>query len=200
MVAQCCFAGCTSKSANKIEMEELFQSDKTELTTELGDASVEIPKVFLNKREQNVLYKISCYILYKISISKVKLHCDVCLSQCRRQKINGDKPYTLLMGQPNLQYDSTASVVYVKDEVFKHFLLMEKIFRTIHPILAKKEKFNLHRLITNNILDLAYDCGISNCHNLQKTLTNRFVTFRLKNSGVQRNKRRKFNFSSHSIN
>lgn len=166
---------------------------------ELSDELFDLAKISLSRRESNVLYKVACHILYKISIAKKKTHCSTCISFCRSRKLDVG-PHTVLMSQPNLQYRSKKSVFYVDDNSFKYFVCMEKAFRIIYPIVSSKNKINLGDLITNKFLDIFVDFNIPRCHNLKKTITKLFVAFRLKNSGVAREHKRKFNYSSHTMN
>lgn len=113
----------------------------------------DISKVIVNRRGQNVLYKICCYILYKVTTSKQKLYCDSCLSYCRSPGVDESKKYTTLMQQPNLKYSSRNYIHHVKTEVFKYFMKMEKLSRLIHPILSGRKKYNLGYLIRDHILE-----------------------------------------------
>ncbi|XP_037040307.1 uncharacterized protein LOC119077264, partial [Bradysia coprophila] len=174
------------------------ENDKTELKSDTFDLN--ISKVIVSRREQNVLYKISCYILYKVASSTKKMHCDTCLSYCRAVHVDESLPYTSLMRQPNFKYHSQNYIHHLTNVVFMYFLHMEKVFRLVHPILSGKKKNNLGYLIRDYILDSGFKCDIPNCHSLQKTLTTRFVEFRLKNSGKDRLKKRNFDFSSHTMN
>ncbi|KAJ6642887.1 hypothetical protein Bhyg_07843 [Pseudolycoriella hygida] len=76
------------------------------------------------------------------------------------------------------------------DSLKKQLYCVVSIIVKIRAIIGQR---GLHltasHLITNTILDLGYDCGIPNCHSLLKTITKRFVMFRLKNAGIQRQKR-----------
>lgn len=173
-------------------------TDNEELNRDVLDLNVS--KVIVSRRERNVLYKICCYILYKIVISKKKIHCDVCLSYCRASRVDDSKSYTTLMRQPNFQYHCQSYIHHVNDNIFKYFLQMEKIFRVVHPILSGKKKNNLGYIIRDRIMDSGLICDIPNCHSLKKTLTTRFVAFRLKNAGKERLKKRNFDFSSHTMN
>lgn len=127
-------------------------NDKVELSDVAFDLS--ISKVIVNRREQNVLYKICCYILYMIVTSKQKLHCDTCLSYCRSPSVDETKTYTMLMQQPDFKYSNRNYIHHVKKNVFEYFLKMEKLFRLVHPILSGKKKHNLGYLIRDHILEL----------------------------------------------
>lgn len=159
---------------------------------------LDFSKIVISTREQNVLYKISCYILYKISISKVKIHCNYCLSYCRLPQAEEHKSYTKLTRQPNFQY-KYKSIIHIKHELFVYFLQMEKFIRIVHPIFSHKKE-NLGKFITNKILDLGLHCDIPNCHSLVKTITTRFVSFRLKTAGSPREKKKKIDLSSRTMN
>lgn len=183
---------------NEKENVTMRANDQAELSNVIFD--LDISKVIVSRREQNVLYKICCYIMYKVTTSKNKKHCGYCLSYCRTPGVSEDKSYTLLTRQPNFQYDSNKYIHHIKNEIFVYFLKMEKLFRLLHPILSERKKSNLGYLITNQILDRGFKCDIPNCHSLKKTLTSRFVAFRLKNAGIERLKKRNFDASSHTMN
>ncbi|KAG4075583.1 hypothetical protein HA402_003408 [Bradysia odoriphaga] len=186
------------KSENKNENSIVKENDKENLDINLWD--VDISKVIISRREQNVLYKVACYIMFKITTSKKKLHCLHCLSYCRLLNEEPSSAYSKLARQPNLQYNTNENKVYINDEIFLYFIRMEKFFRLAYPILVTKNKFNLERLITSKILDQGFKPGIPNCHSLLKTLTKRYVAFRLKNAGSSREKKKTFNFSSRTMN
>lgn len=159
--------------------------DKAELENDLLE--VDVSKVGISTRERNILYKIACFILYKITTPTVKVHCINCLSYCRLQRTEQYASYTKLVCQPNLQYKTNENRVHINDEVFSYFLRMEKFFRCVI-------------LITTKILDSCTKIDIPNCHSLLKTITTRFVAFRLKNSGTARERKRKINLSSRAMN
>lgn len=187
------------KDENDKKNATVHENNKTDLEFDILDSNLDLSTVVISSREQNILYKIACYLLYKITVSKVKLHCEYCLSSCRLSSSDEPKSYTKLTRQPNLQY-KYKFITHIKHELYSYFLQMEKFFRLVHPILSSKKTNNFGKLITNKILDLGLDCGIPNCHSLMKTLTARFVTFRLKNAGSPREKKRKMDLSSRTIN
>lgn len=186
---------------NRVVNETMRASDRAELSSDMVD--LDVSKVIVNRRERNVLYKICCYILYKISNSKKKIkniHCASCFSYCHAPRADESRSHTRLIRQPNFQYHSQNYIHYVSNDVFEYFVQMEKLFRLMHPILSKKKKLNLCNLIRDHIIDSGIKCDIPNCHSLQKTLTSRFVAFRLKNAGKERLKKRNFDFSSRTMN
>lgn len=95
---------------HKKENQDILVDNHAELKNHFFDT-----KVILNKREKNVLYKIGCHILYKISNAKgKKSHCGACIASCRSDvsnRCNKDKQYAMLLNQPNLVYTST---IYTK--------------------------------------------------------------------------------------
>lgn len=52
------------------ELEKLKFGKKD--SSQLKNVAMDISKMHLNKREKNVLCKMACYILYKISVSEIK--------------------------------------------------------------------------------------------------------------------------------
>lgn len=187
------------REQNLIENEGVQKKDKAELRDKTLE--LDVSKVVVNRRERNVLYKICCYILFKVTTSKGKLHCNSCLSHCRSKHADDSMSYTRLIRQPNFLYHSQKNYIqYVSNDVFEYFLHMEKLFRLIHPLLCGKKKNNLSVLIRDHIFDSGYKCDIPNCHSLQKTLTTKFVAFRLKTAGQERLKKRNFDFSSRTMN
>lgn len=188
----------STKSINDKENVKMMEIDLQDFETELSEE--DSSKVVINTRERNILYKVACYILYKITASKVKIHCASCLSYCRLPISEQSASYSKLVRQPNFQYKTNENIVHINHEVFSYFFQMEQFFRVAHPILSKKHKFNLGKLITTKILDLGLKINIPNCHSLLKTITTRFVAFRLKNSGTQRERKRKVDLSSRTMN
>lgn len=82
--------------------EFLRANDKAEHNDVIS--GFDIPKVIVGRRERNDLYKICCYILFKIATSKQnKLHCISCLSCCRSPNVEETKTYTKLIRQPNFR-------------------------------------------------------------------------------------------------
>lgn len=185
-----------AKEDNDEENKETLKKNQKELNNE----SIDVSKISLNRRECNVLYKIAGHLLHKITGSKKKLQCSVCLAYSRSSDLDKDKTYTILVSQPNLKYNSTIkSVFYINENLFKYFVHMEKVYRIVYPILHKKQQINLGTLITDKLLELI-TIDMPQCHNLRKIITKRFVMFRLKNSGLQRERTKKFDFSSHTMN
>lgn len=170
--------------------------DKESLELDLFD--VNISKVIISRREQNVVYKVACYILFKITTTKVKIHCGNCHSYCRLLNVEPSAAYSKLARQPNLQYKTNENRVYINDDIFSYFIQMDFFFRSAHPILARENKYNLGKLLTSKILDQGKS-DIPKCHSLLKTLTTRYVSFRLKNASP-REKRKAVNFSSKTMN
>lgn len=185
------------KAENEKQNLAVQEIDKENLDCELD---LDLSMVVINRRERNVLYKIACYILYKITISKVKVHCDHCLSSCRLPHSAEHGWYSKLTRQPNFQYKSNKNVVHINEELYLYFLQMEKFFRLAHPILSKKNKYNLGKLMTNKILDLGLKLNIPTCHSLMKTITSRFIIFRLKNAGCPKKKKKQVDLSSRTMN
>lgn len=199
--------GFLSDFLNIVRTVKLKNDEKNVMIQECDHADLEIDlleldvsKVEISTRERNILYKIACFILYKITASKVKMHCIDCLSYCRLQRSEQCASYSKLVRQPNLQYKTNENIVQINDKLFSYFIRMEKFFRCAHPILTKQNKYNLGKLITTKMLDSCKIIDIPNCHSLIKTITARFVAFRLKNSGTPRERKRKMNFSSRTMN
>lgn len=147
------------QSENSKQNEQVYESDKQNLDYDLSGA--DMSKVTISSREQNVLYKVACYILFKIISCKVKQHCTHCLSFCQLPSNPDQWPsHTKLVRQPNYQYNCNKSVVHVKEDIYSYFLQMEKYFRCAYPLLAKQNKYNLGKLITSKILDQGFKIDV----------------------------------------
>lgn len=151
--------------------------------------------IYLDEKEKQVCYYIAGKILQNLSKSNF---CKKCI------KLAQIKKCLALHGKfATIKSKDLKNIFFVSSNIFKFLLKMEIMFRKLLPVARER---NI-RYMSNEIIKKIEDFQIplfgesQFCHNIRKTLTKKFVLFRMKNSSLSQKKRKFiYNPSSHSMN